>query len=597
MAENDRPTYCCWFKYGKFQCPKVATNANCCDTHQYAANYTDTMKEQGKDCIPCRRHLYWPNNDTFKSCEKCRERGKLNRIIEREKTKDLPKCTTPECPFKAKDNGYCKKHQRNYWKYTIELDITKKVCSGYLRGCKNILDSVDKYTRCEDCRKVERQQFNKRRNDRIEENEKNKNDNTVKDLFCVKCLKYKDKTTFFTSKNESSNKCGECLIELKELEKLRVRFRNYATYEKWGRDIVKRLEWKKVNHEKILEYSRNYRRNIINTLGIVEYNRQNTEQHKIWRQNNPDKILAQFQRDKANIFRKIGTITYSAKIRNIPLKLTRNEIIGFIQSPCHYCGKKYIEGKFLNGIDRINNTKPYTLTNSVSCCDMCNYMKGNRWNDEEFLLAVEHILTYNDLLNGNLYYNLFRNYSSSNYGSTKYNASKKEIDFKLSSEEFNTIKNNNCYICGKKNTKYHNNGIDRIDNNMCYVSYNCNACCGNCNYMKKNYEYSELFRQMYKIYMHSYEHDAIEEKEIYSKIELNWNTINPALKNEYNESDFTNRNKHNTGLNTINNGKNQTVHKLVRSQNTNIQYNSTNPDKRCDEAIKQVNYLGWVDKL
>lgn len=80
----------------------------------------------------------------------------------------------------------------------------------------------------------------------------------------------------------------------------------------------------------------------------------------------------------------------SAQVRNIVWNLTKEEFLSLTLKNCYYCNNqpnqicignllssKWTEqSKYIyNGIDRIDNTKEYTLTNCVSCCKMCNRIK------------------------------------------------------------------------------------------------------------------------------------------------------------------------------------------------------------------------------
>lgn len=69
-------------------------------------------------------------------------------------------------------------------------------------------------------------------------------------------------------------------------------------------------------------------------------------------------------RDKFTHFRS------NAKGRNIPFELTRDQVIKLCESPCFYCRKERCLG-----IDRIDNSKGYTIENSIPCCGCCNRMK------------------------------------------------------------------------------------------------------------------------------------------------------------------------------------------------------------------------------
>jgi hypothetical protein len=77
----------------------------------------------------------------------------------------------------------------------------------------------------------------------------------------------------------------------------------------------------------------------------------------------------------------------NAESRNIQFHLTTENITDLIFKPCYYCGitnsnnevRVYKHGEpcsvSYNGIDRVDNTKGYTLDNCVPCCEMCNLSK------------------------------------------------------------------------------------------------------------------------------------------------------------------------------------------------------------------------------
>lgn len=113
-----------------------------------------------------------------------------------------------------------------------------------------------------------------------------------------------------------------------------------------------------------------------------------------------------------NIFRKyeIGAIN-----RNLSFELSKEDFKRISQQECYYCGsypknraKKKIKnnGEFVyNGIDRLDNTKGYTLENSVPCCGICNKMKLN-YSEEKFIDQIIKIHNhyvlgseYHDVLN------------------------------------------------------------------------------------------------------------------------------------------------------------------------------------------------------
>ena len=93
----------------------------------------------------------------------------------------------------------------------------------------------------------------------------------------------------------------------------------------------------------------------------------------------------------------------SARRRNVPFELTREEFAGLICLPCFYCGdppaermiNSYKAFMVCNGIDRVDNTKGYTRDNCVTACKTCNVAKA-ALGQQEFInhckkVASKHI--------------------------------------------------------------------------------------------------------------------------------------------------------------------------------------------------------------
>jgi hypothetical protein len=83
---------------------------------------------------------------------------------------------------------------------------------------------------------------------------------------------------------------------------------------------------------------------------------------------------------------------YNARKRGLAWELTEEQFNLIITSPCHYTG--VVESNKLitpsgetfryNGVDRLDNSKGYTLANSVSCCKSVNAAKS-AMNYDEFV--------------------------------------------------------------------------------------------------------------------------------------------------------------------------------------------------------------------
>lgn len=93
----------------------------------------------------------------------------------------------------------------------------------------------------------------------------------------------------------------------------------------------------------------------------------------------------------------------SAMRRCIEFNLSFEEFEKLSAGACYYCGDepslitKTNNGEFIrNGIDRVDNSRGYSVDNCVSCCKHCNVAKLSM-TKEDFLRLVEKI--YNNHFN------------------------------------------------------------------------------------------------------------------------------------------------------------------------------------------------------
>lgn len=77
--------------------------------------------------------------------------------------------------------------------------------------------------------------------------------------------------------------------------------------------------------------------------------------------------------------------TYQEKAieRGYSFNLTREQVIKLLAGNCFFCGKEPLQIKkskrsqlIYNGIDRVDNSKGYSIENCVSCCGPCNSNKS-----------------------------------------------------------------------------------------------------------------------------------------------------------------------------------------------------------------------------
>ncbi len=81
---------------------------------------------------------------------------------------------------------------------------------------------------------------------------------------------------------------------------------------------------------------------------------------------------------------------YQATKRGLEWSLPDDEFKALTSANCHYCGEPPMncyQGITYNGIDRKDNSQGYTITNTVSCCNPCNRMKGVMLY-EDFIAAI-----------------------------------------------------------------------------------------------------------------------------------------------------------------------------------------------------------------
>ena len=91
-----------------------------------------------------------------------------------------------------------------------------------------------------------------------------------------------------------------------------------------------------------------------------------------------------------------------ANSRGLNFELTNDQFLELTQGKCHYCGTGPSQihrrgggyGHFVyNGIDRVENSVGYVLSNCVSCCGTCNSAKA-ALNYSSFMAWVDRLSTH-----------------------------------------------------------------------------------------------------------------------------------------------------------------------------------------------------------
>lgn len=116
---------------------------------------------------------------------------------------------------------------------------------------------------------------------------------------------------------------------------------------------------------------------------------------KHFRQNYPDRHQATQSKYKRTPKRRFAEAKRQASARNISWSLNYKEFLQLIDKECYYCsfliGEKVTTG---SGLDRLDNSKGYELSNIVPCCGSCNMIHNAILSSEELKIAIQAILVY-----------------------------------------------------------------------------------------------------------------------------------------------------------------------------------------------------------
>jgi len=191
---------------------------------------------------------------------------------------------------------------------------------------------------------------------------------------CKMCFKCREKANTRKLNNKETNGykyCSNCARGLQPIEnfinannrecKLCCHCRNKSNKQMAKPETRLRInEWKNNNIERV---KLNVRKN--SKLWLKKQLETNREAFKNKLNN----------RRRLSISGKVIAMKTNAVKRGIPWGITDEQASSYIIEPCTYCN--YLElDKALNGIDRLDSKKGYSLDNCVACCTHCNLMKG-----------------------------------------------------------------------------------------------------------------------------------------------------------------------------------------------------------------------------
>lgn len=378
---------------------------------------------------------------------------------------------------------------------TPEQNSVKK-CTNHIRGCRVILEEDYKFKKCSECLRKDRERDYRRRhavNEIVPTRENHK--------ACSACCQEYPLDHFQGLKSETKT-CKACREnnQKQDAKRDKEHINELArTNCKKPERLAVKQEWKENNYEKVVEYWQKSRQRKIEE-NTEEYLKRNAENQKRWRENNPEKVKKVQQEMRNNISNQYTSYKRGALNRNLDFELDLEQFESIVTKPCYFCGE-FTKNCKINGIDRFDSMKSYTLDNCVPSCHMCNMLK-NTLNEYTFLKRIEHILVFQNIIQeGNLHPELFSDFRGATFNDYTRRADNKNLEFTVSSHDFQKLRDTNCYICGKEtNETTHINGIDRYDNNIGYIPENCRSCCANCNFMKKHFTYDEFIQKLILIH-------------------------------------------------------------------------------------------------
>lgn len=107
-----------------------------------------------------------------------------------------------------------------------------------------------------------------------------------------------------------------------------------------------------------------------------EYDRQRYERTK--------KAFEKLRKENPELY-KLRSYIGNDKKRGLSTTIDIDFCVDKMNKPCVYCGN--IDSQ-CNGLDRIDNSIGHTKENCVTCCNLCNMTRGDRWTHEDFLKFI-----------------------------------------------------------------------------------------------------------------------------------------------------------------------------------------------------------------
>jgi hypothetical protein len=215
------------------------------------------------------------------------------------------------------------------------------------------------------------------------------------------------------------------LIEDKERLRREANRDQSRAYRKLHPDLVRasRRKYENNNREKVREAARIYREK--NRTVLREHRRAYESAYRIknakrindyqkeWKRRNRCRCLEIARNKRASMspeqkraffekpLRRYFSLTNRAKNGGLNCDISREVYFELIKSPCFYCAKS-LEHEAGFSLDRIDNTKGYSLENVVPCCGDCNRIRNNILTSKEMKVAMTAVINFRTQHGGGL---------------------------------------------------------------------------------------------------------------------------------------------------------------------------------------------------
>jgi hypothetical protein len=200
------------------QCERPKMENNYCGKHQKQASIEIAINEGKRKCSTSRcLETFIPiTKKTIEYCSSCKKEKE-------EYSKTITTCTWSEnkCSKKAKESGFCGKHEPRALLLKDAKERGIRICDNGKRACRN--NTIENKIHCEECLRKDREN---------DINRYSKRKDTLN--MCLGCGK--ELKELLQGLRGKVQRCSECYEKQRKIEELRERTRNYSEENKANMD-------------------------------------------------------------------------------------------------------------------------------------------------------------------------------------------------------------------------------------------------------------------------------------------------------------------------------------------------------------------------